>query len=96
MTKPTLLLILLCLALAVHYVSQKTLLKKGWAAENPKPYINRFMINGAGLIIVGIAALVAAKPPIGLFGILVFIEGAVCVTFGRKLSKKPKQTTESS
>lgn len=90
MSKATLLLIILCLALAVHYVAQKTLLKKGWEAENPKPYINRFMINGAGLIVIAVAALIAAKPPYGLFGILVFIEGAVCVTFGRKLSKKPK------
>ena len=90
MSKATLLLIVLCIALAFHYVAQKMLLKKGWDAENPKPYINRFMINGAGLIVIAIAALVAAKPPYGLFGILVFIEGAVCVTFGRKLSKKPK------
>lgn len=81
-------LALLCVALGIHYVSQKTLLKKGWEAEDPKPYINRFMINGAGLIVIAIAALVAAKPPFGLFGILIFIEGAVCVAFGRKLSKK--------
>lgn len=90
MSKETILLIVLCLALAVHYVSQKALLKKGWESDDPKKYINRFMINGAGLIVIAIAALLAAKPPFGLFGILVFIEGAVCVTFGRKLSKKPK------
>ena len=90
MSKATLLLIVLCIALAFHYVAQKMLLKKGWDAEDPKPYINRFMINGAGLIVIAIAALAAAEPPYGLFGILVFIEGAVCVTFGRKLSKKPK------
>ncbi len=83
-------LILLCVALAVHYVAQKALLKKGWDAADSKPYVNRFMINGAGLIVIAIAALIAAKPPYGLFGILIFIEGAVCVTFGRKLSKKPK------
>ena len=91
MSKATLLLIVLCLTLGLHYVSQKVLLKKGWESDDPKKYINRFMINGAGLIIIAIAALVTAKPPFGLFGILVFIEGAVCVTFGRKLSKKPKQ-----
>lgn len=90
MSKPTVMLIILCIALAVHYVAQKALLKKGWEVADPKPIINRFMINGAGLLVIGIAALVAAKPPYGLFGILVFIEGAVCVTFGRKLSKKPK------
>jgi len=85
-----LMLALLCVALGIHYVSQKTLLKKGWESNDPQKYVNRFMINGAGLIIVAVAALVAAKPPYGLFGILIFIEGAVCVTFGRKLSKKPK------
>ncbi|MDF7808304.1 hypothetical protein P4E94_12695 [Pontiellaceae bacterium B12219] len=90
MSKETILLILLCLALGFHYVSQKALLKKGWESDDPKKYVNRFMINGAGLITIAIAALLAAKPPFGLFGILVFIEGAVCVTFGRKLSKKPK------
>lgn len=91
MSKPTLMLILLCIALAFHYVAQKALLKKGWESADPKPIINRFMINGAGLIVISIAALIAAKPPYGLFGILVFIEGAVCVTFARKLSKKPKK-----
>lgn len=89
-TKATLLLIGLCVALAFHYVAQKMLLKKGWEAENPKPYINRLMINGAGLLVIGIGALIMATKPFGLFGILIFIEGAVCVTFGRKLSKRPK------
>lgn len=91
MSKPTIMLTILCIALAVHYVAQKALLKKGLEADNPKPYINRFMINGAGLVVIAIAAFIAAKPPYGLFGILVFIEGAVCVTFGLKLKKKPKK-----
>lgn len=91
MTKVTMLLIVLCAALAMHYVSQKVLLKKGWESDNPKPFINRLMINGAVLIAIGIGALIVADKPFGLFGILVFIEGAVGVTFGRKLSKKPKQ-----
>lgn len=90
MSKVTLLLIALCVALAFHYVAQKLLLKKGWEAENPKPYINRLMINGAGLIVLGIGALIMAVQPFGLFGILIFIEGAVCVSFGRKLIKKPR------
>jgi hypothetical protein len=81
---------ILCFALAGHYVSQKMLLKKGWEADDPKPYVNRLMINGALLIIVAIAALLAAQKPYGLFGILLFIEGAACVGFGRKLNKKPK------
>jgi hypothetical protein len=84
----TVILVILAFALAGHYVSQKLLLSKGWKADNPKPYVNRLMINGAVLIIVAVAALIAAKPPFGLFGILIFIEGAVSVTFGRKLSRK--------
>ncbi|MEI6891882.1 MAG: hypothetical protein V5783_06900 [Pontiella sp.] len=92
MSKETLFLIVLCLALALHYVSQKMLLKKGWNSNDPKKYVNRFMINGTGLIVIAIAALVAAQPPFGLFGILIFIEGAVCVTFGLKLSKKAKKS----
>ncbi|MBT8042090.1 MAG: hypothetical protein HKP10_07355 [Kiritimatiellales bacterium] len=81
---------ILCVALAGHYVSQKILLKKGWEAADPKPFINRLMINGAILIIIAIAALLIARKPYGMFGILLFIEGAVCVTFGRKLSRKGK------
>ena len=87
MTIP-IMLIILCIALAGHYVSQRLLLQKGLVAENPKPIINRLMINGAILIIIAIVALMTAEKPYGLFGILLFIEGAVSVTFGRKLSKK--------
>ncbi len=90
MIPTTLMLIILCVALAGHYVSQKLLLKKGWESDNPKPIINRLMINGAVLIVIAIAALMTAEKPYGLFGILLFIEGAVSVTFGRKLSKRPK------
>lgn len=79
---------ILCVALAGHYVSQRILLRKGFEAENPKPIINRLMINGAILIIIAIISLLIARPPYGLFGILLFIEGAVSVTFGRKLSRK--------
>lgn len=79
---------ILCIALAGHYVSQKLLLKRGWESDNPKKYVNRLMINGAVLIALAIAALVIAEKPYGLFGILLFIEGAVSVAFGRKLSKK--------
>lgn len=87
MTIPVM-LIILCAALAGHYVSQKLLLKKGWESDNPKPIVNRLMMNGAVLIIIAIAALMTAEYPFGLFGILLFIEGAVSVTFGRKLSRK--------
>jgi|APSaa5957512622_1039677.scaffolds.fasta_scaffold429528_1 hypothetical protein len=88
MSLTTLLLILLCVALAGHYASQKLLLKKGWESEDPKRYVNRLMMNGAVLIVVAGIGLLAAGHPYGLFGILIFIEGAVSVTFGRKLSKK--------
>ncbi len=81
-------LIVLCISLAGHYVSQKMLLARGWKAENADPYIRRLMMNGGVLFITGIAALMVADKPFGLFGILLFIEGAVCVAFGRKLSRK--------
>jgi hypothetical protein len=81
-------LVILCIALAGHYVSQKMLLKKGWESDTPKRYVNRLMLNGAVLIVIAVAALLMADHPYGLFGILLFIEGAVSVTFGRKLSRK--------
>lgn len=85
---PTIMLILLCIALAGHYVSQKLLLAKGWKADDPKPFIKRLSVNGAILMVVAVAALVIAAKPYGLFGILLFIEGAVCIAFARKLGKK--------
>jgi hypothetical protein len=81
-------LIILCVVLAGHYLTQKMLLARGWKAENTKPYIKRLVMNGAMLIIVAIAALVVAEKPYGLFGILVFFESAVCFAFARKLSRK--------
>ena len=88
MDKTTILLIVLCVALAGHYVSQKLLLAKGWKEADPKPQIKRLMINGTTLIVFSVLALVAAEHPYGLFGILLFIEGAVCFAFARKLRKK--------
>lgn len=90
MKTETLILIVLCIALAVHYVAQKQLLAKGWKAEDPKPQIKRLMINGSTLLFFAVIALIAAQGIYGLFGILLFIEGAVCFAFARKLSKKPK------
>jgi hypothetical protein len=75
-------------ALAGHYISQKLLLAKGWKADDAKPFIKRLMLNGGLLMTVAIAALIVARKPFGLFGILLFIEGAVCFAFARKLSKK--------
>ena len=88
MDKENLILIVLALALAVHYIGQKQLLASGWKAENPKPQMKRLMINGTTLIVFSIFALVATRAPYGLFGILLFIEGAVCFAFARKLSRK--------
>lgn len=88
MDKETLILIVLALALAVHYIGQKQLLASGWQAENPKPQIKRLMINGTTLLVFSVFSLVAATAPYGLFGILLLIEGAVCFAFARKLSRK--------
>ena len=88
MNWPLISLIVLCFALAGHYLSQKLLLARGWKAEDAKPYIKRLTINGSLIIVVAIAALVVADYPYGLFGILLFIEAAVCFAFARKLSKK--------
>jgi len=90
MDKITILLIVLCFALAGHYVSQKMLLAKGWKEADPQPQIKRLMINGTTLIVFSVLALTAATYPYGLFGILLFIEGSVCFAFARKLKKKKK------
>lgn len=82
--------VVLCFALTGHYLSQKMLLAKGWRSDDPQPQIRRLFINGAVLFVVGVAALSVAEKPYGLIGILVFIEAAVCVAFGRKLSRRSK------
>ena len=88
MNPVTIMLAVLAIALAGHYVTQKLLLAKGWKAEDPKPQIKRLMLNGSSLMLFAVIALVAAEYPFGLFGILLFIEGAVCFAFARKLSRK--------
>ncbi len=88
MNWPLISLIVLCVALAGHYLSQKLLLARGWKAEDAKPYVKRLIINGCMIIVVAIAALVVGEHPYGLFGILLFIEAAVCFAFARKLSRK--------
>lgn len=88
MNWPMISLIVLCFALAGHYISQKLLLARGWKAEDTRPYIIRLITNGTLIIAVAIAALIIADYPYGLFGILLFIEAAVCFAFARKLSRK--------
>jgi hypothetical protein len=81
-------LVVLVVALIGHYLSQKSLLAKGWLAVDPQPQIKRLGANGAVLFVVAIVALMTADFPIGLIGILLFIEAAVCVAFARKLRNK--------
>lgn len=87
-TQSTIMLMLLIAALAGHYLSQKSLLAKGWLAIDPQPQIKRLGLNGAVLFVVAVAALATADFPYGLVGILLFIEAAVCVAFARKLRNK--------
>ncbi len=84
----TLISVILALALAGHYTSQKLLLAKGWKADDPKPQIKRLQLNGGALMIAAMAALIVADYPYGLIGILLFIESSVSFAFARKLSKK--------
>lgn len=88
MNWPLISLIVMCVALAGHYVSQKMILARGWKADDPKPYVKRLITNGILLIVVAIAALIVAERPYGLIGILLFFEAAVCFAFARKLSRK--------
>ena len=80
----------LVIALVVHYLSQKALLAKGWLAVDAAPQVKRLKLNGAVLFMVSVVALTTATFPYGLAGILIFIEAAVCVAFGRKLSNKQR------
>ena len=84
----TFLLVVLTVILAGHYLSQKLLLAKGWKADDAKPYIKRLSINGGILLALAIASIATAEFPYGLIGILLFIEGAVCLAFAKKLRNK--------
>ena len=88
MNSVTLILIALGALLAGHYLSQKLLLAKGWKADDAKPYIKRLSINGGILLALAIASIATAEFPYGLIGILLFIEGAVCLAFAKKLRNK--------
>ena len=81
-------LVVLVAALIGHYLTQKSLLAKGWLAVDPQPQIKRLGLNGAVLFVVALVALMTADFPYGLVGILLFIEAAVCVAFARKLRNK--------
>jgi hypothetical protein len=81
-------LAVLVAALIGHYLTQKSLLAKGWLAIDPQPQIKRLGLNGAVLCVVALVALMTADFPYGLVGILLFIEAAVCVAFARKLRNK--------
>jgi len=83
-----LILIALCIALAVHYIGQKQLLIKGLELSDPSIQIKRLMINGSTLLVFSGIAIFGAQHPFNFFGILIFIEGAVCLAFARKLKSK--------
>ena len=85
---PTIPLVILTIALAGHYASQKLLLKKGWKAVDAAPQIKRLSINGGVLFVIALVALTTATFPYGLVGILLFIEAAVCMAFAKKLRNK--------
>ncbi len=88
MNNPIVILVVLCVALAIHYVAQKQLMAKGMKEENPQSQINRLRINSFTLLVLAIFTFIAYRYPYGLFGILLFIEAVVCFAFARKLSKK--------
>ena len=90
MSQPMTILMLIVLVVAIigHYLSQKALLAKGWREMDPGPIIKRLLINGTVLFIIALVALTSAEFPYGLVGILLFIEGAVCVAFAKKLRNK--------
>jgi hypothetical protein len=87
-TTTVIMLTVLGVALIGHYASQKLLLKRGWEAEDPKPFIKRLSMNGGALFVLAIVALATATFPFGLMGILLFIEAAVCMAFAKKLRNK--------
>jgi hypothetical protein len=87
-TTVIIMLVVLGVALVGHYLSQKTLLAKGWLAVDASPQIKRLSINGGVLFVISIVALTTATFPYGLVGILLFIEAAVCLAFAKKLRNK--------
>lgn len=88
MSSATLMLVGLALLLFGHYLRQKSLLAKGWVADDPKPHIKLLSLNGWMLLVLAVAALIVADWPFGLVGILLFIEAAVCFAFAKKLRNR--------
>ncbi len=88
MSSVTIMLTVLGVMLFGHYLSQKALLAKGWKADDAKPHIKRLSINGGAVLVLALVALATAEFPYGLIGILLFIEGAVCLAFAKKLRNK--------
>ncbi len=87
-TLSTLMLIGLAILLFGHYLRQKSLLAKGWVADDTKPHIKLMTLNGWMLLALAVVALIVADWPYGLIGILLFIEAAVCFAFAKKLRNK--------
>lgn len=80
---------ILVLALTAHFFFQRLLLAKGMKAENPKPIIRRFFMNGIVLAMVAAFALLQeAKSQYGLLGLLILFEAGVCTSFALILLKR--------
>lgn len=87
-TLATFMLIGLSIILIGHYLRQKSLLARGWEADDAKPHIKILSLNGGMLLVLAAVALIMADWPYGLIGILLFIEAAVCFAFAKKLRNK--------
>ena len=84
----TFMLVGLAVVLTGHYLRQKSLLAKGWKADDARPHIKILTLNGGMLLGLAVMALIMADWPYGLIGILLFIESAVCFAFAKKLRNK--------
>ena len=87
-TLATLMIIGLTVILLAHYLRQKSLLAKGWLANDAKPHIKILTLNGGMILVLAVGALIKADWPYGLIGILLFIEASVCFSFAKKLRNK--------
>ena len=81
-------LVVLCIALAGHFFSQKMLMKRGSESEDRKPFIKRLVMNGIMLAVVAVLALIIAERTYKPFGILMLVEAGVCIFFAFKLKKQ--------
>ncbi|MBN2704654.1 MAG: hypothetical protein JXR23_10635 [Pontiellaceae bacterium] len=80
---------ILVMALTAHFFFQRLLLAKGMASENPKPIIQRLFINGIGLAMLAVFALLQeTRSQYGMLGLLILFEAGVCTCFALTLLKR--------